>query len=172
MDRKTTLLAFFIVIGILTCYFINRSSSKVHPFLLNGSSTRSKPFLLSTGEYPLTVQFISDYPGVVNIIEKNDTLFLSGNTINNKRARYLYLDGYIQNVLLDSFTFVGRVNMYAGENCCDKIVKEGRWTFRRMENRTFFRLKERDDLCSCYTCCIYMDIHINEQDHEILSKLR
>jgi hypothetical protein len=148
MKKKVVIVAVLVLVGLIAYYFIN------------GLVAKQKPFLIKTGRFPLTVQFISDTPGVVDIIEKNDTLFLSGKTISADSSGYLYLSGYLQNVVLDSFNFVGKVNMFAFEKCCGKIEKEGMWTFRRMEDRTFFRLKERDNLCSCDTCCIYIDIHI------------
>jgi hypothetical protein len=151
MKKKFVIVAVLVLVGLIAYYFIN------------GLVAKQKPFLIKTGQYPLTVQFISDTPGVVNIVQKNDTLFLTGKTISNDSSGYLYLSGYLQNVVLDSFNFVGKVNIFASENCCGKIEKEGVWTFRRMEDRTFFRLKERDKLCSCDTCCIYMDIHTNQK---------
>ena len=152
MKKKVVIVAVLVLVGLIAYYFIN------------GLFAKQKPFLIKTGQYPLTVQFISDTPGVVNIVQKNDTLFLTGKTISNDSSGYLYLSGYLQNVVLDSFSFVGKVNMFASEKCCGKIEKEGVWTFRRMDNRTFFRIKERDSLCSCDTCCIYMDIHTNQRN--------
>lgn len=151
MKKKVVIVAVLVLVGLIAYYFIN------------GLFAKQKSFLIKTGQYPLTVQFISDTPGVVDIIEKNDTLFLTGKTISNDSSGYLYLDGYLQNVVLDSFSFIGTVNMFASEKCCGKIEKEGVWTFRRMDNRTFFRIKEREILCSCDTCCIYLDIHTNQK---------
>ena len=151
MKKKVVIVAVLVIIALIAYYFIN------------GLVAKQKPFLIKTGQFPLTVQFISDTPGVVNIVQKNDTLFLTGKTISNDSSGYLYLSGYLQNVVLDSFSFVGKVNMFASEKCCGKIEKEGVWTFRRMENKTFFRIKERDSLCSCDTCCIYLDIHTNQK---------
>jgi hypothetical protein len=150
MKKKFVIVAVLVLVGLIAYYFIN------------GLVAKQKPFLIKPGQYPLTVQFISDTPGVVDIVQKNDTLFLSGKTISNDSSGYLYLDGYLQDVVLDSFSFIGKINMFASEKCCGKIEREGVWTFRRMDNRTFFRLKERDSLCSCDTCCIYMDIHTNQ----------
>lgn len=151
MKKKVEIIAGIVLVGLIAYYFIN------------GLFAKQKPFLIKTGQYQLTVQFISDTPGLVNIIQKNDTLFLTGKTISNDSSGYLYLDGYLQDIVLDSFSFIGKVNMFASEKCCGKLEKEGVWTFRRMENRTFFRLKERDNLCSCDTCCIYLDIHTNQK---------
>ena len=121
---------------------------------------RQVPTLIEAGEYPLTVQFISDVPGLAKIINKNDTLFLRGKTISNDRSGFLYLDGYVKNIVLDSFVYVGNINMFAFKDCCDTINKKGVWTFRRTENRKFFRLKERETLCDEHVCQIYIDIHI------------
>ena len=151
MKKKVVIVAVLVLVGLIAYYFIN------------GLFAKQKPFLIKTGQFPLTVQFISDTQGVVNIVQKNDTLFLTGKTISNDSSGYLYLSGYLQNVVLDSFSFIGKINMFASEKCCGKIEKEGAWTFRRMEDRTFFRIKERDSLCSCDTCCIYIDIHTNQK---------
>jgi hypothetical protein len=129
-------------------------------FLIKIIFPSTEPYIIKEGNFPLTVQFISDTPGMANITKKNDTLFLSGKTISNDSIGYLYLDGYIETNLPDSFTLNGSIKMYAFERCCELIEKKGKWTFRRMENRNFFRLKERDSLCGCDTCCIYMDIHL------------
>jgi hypothetical protein len=119
-------------------------------------------FLIKAGRYPLTVQFISDTSGIVNITTNNDSLLINGSSYNSDSSRFIQLSGYIENNVNDSFTFVGKIYMYVSEGCCGLINKSGSWTFRRMENRTFFRLKERDDLCSCYTCCIYLDINLTK----------
>jgi hypothetical protein len=127
------------------------------------SSYKSKPYLIKSGSYPLTVQFISDTAGVVTLIDKNDTLFIEGFSQSLDSSGYINLSGHIENNVNDSFTFVGRINMFATQDCCGLIDKSGSWTFRRMEKRTFFRLKERDSLCSCDTCCIYLDIHLKDE---------
>jgi hypothetical protein len=108
----------------------------------------------------MTVQFISDTPGLVTIIQKNDSLYIQGSSISFDSSGYINLMGHIENNVNDSFTFVGRIKMFAFQDCCGLIDKTGSWTFRRMENRSFFRLKERDSLCSCDTCVIYLDIHL------------
>ena len=123
---------------------------------------QSKPFLIKGGSYPMTVQFISDTLGIVHITTNNDSLLINGSSYNSDSSRFIQLSGYIENNVNDSFIFVGKIYMYISEGCCGLINKTGSWTFRRMENRTFFRLKERDDLCDCYTCCIYLDIHLTK----------
>ena len=121
---------------------------------------KQEPKLIKAGEYPLTVQFISDVPGSVKITNKNDTLFLKGKTISNDSSGFLYLDGYVKNVVLDSFEYVGNINMFATKDYCDTINKTGVWTFRRTENRKFLRLKERETLCDERVTHFYVDIHI------------
>jgi len=121
---------------------------------------KQEPTLIKAGEYPLTVQFISDVPGSVKITNKNDTLFLKGKTISNDSSGFLYLDGYVKNAVLDSFEYVGNINMFATKDYCDTINKTGVWTFRRTENRKFFRLKERETLCDERVTHFYIDIHI------------
>ena len=121
---------------------------------------KQEPKLIKAGEYPLTVQFISVVPGSVKITNKNDTLFLKGKTISNDSSGFLYLDGYVKNVVLDSFEYVGNINMFATKDYCDTINKTGVWTFRRTENRKFLRLKERETLCDERVTHFYVDIHI------------
>jgi hypothetical protein len=136
--------------------------------LIGGSSwviikyyqNKQEPTLIKAGEYPLTVQFISDVPGSVLITKKNDTLFLKGKTISNDSSGFLYLDGYVKNIVLDSFEYVGNINMFATKDYCDTIHKTGIWTFRRIDNRKFFRLKERETLCDERVTHFYIDIHI------------
>lgn len=150
MKKKVVIVAVLVLVGLIAYY------------LINGLVAKQKPFIIKTGQYPLTVQFITDTPGVVNIVQKNDTLFLTGKTISNDSSGYLYLNGYLQNVVLDSFEYVGNINMFATKDYCDTINKTGVWTFRRTENRKFFRLKERETLCDERLTHFYIDIHINK----------
>lgn len=122
-------------------------------------TSKESPFLIKEGRYPMTVQFISDTTGFVNVIERNDSLLVEGSSISSDSSAYILMNGYINTNVPDSFQFIGRIKMFAFKECCGLIDKTGTWTFRRMDNRTFFRLKERDNLCSCDTCCIYLDIH-------------
>lgn len=127
-------------------------------YLIKTSDT--KPYIIKAGIYPMTVQFISDKPGNLNVRLLNDTLFAEGTSVSLDSSGYIYLKGHIENVVPDSFIYEGSIRMFASKNCCGLIERQGRWTFRRIEKRDFFRLKERDELCSCDTCCIYLDIHI------------
>jgi hypothetical protein len=148
MKKKVVIVAVLVLVGLIAYY------------LINGLVAKQKPFLIKTGQYPLTVQFITDTPGVVNIVEKNDTLFLTGKTISNDSSGYLYLDGYVKNIVFDSFEYVGNIHMFATKDYCDTINKTGIWTFRRIDNRKFFRLKERETLCNERVTHFYIDIHI------------
>jgi hypothetical protein len=124
---------------------------------------QATPFLIKEGTYPMTVQFVSDTPGFVNIVSRKDSLLLEGSSYSSDSSGYIQINGHIEENVPDSFQFVGTINMFAFQECCGLIDKTGKWTFRRMENRPFFRLKERDNLCSCDTCCIYLDIHTNKK---------
>ena len=123
-------------------------------------SKKNQPYLIEAGRYPMTVQFISDTPGFANITKQKDSLLLEGASYSIDNSGFINVYGKIKNIAPDSFIFVGNIKMFASKQCCGLINKTGSWTFRRMENRNFFRLKERDELCSCKTCCIYLDIHI------------
>jgi len=144
-----------ILISIILA-FIGVTSWVIIKYYLN----KQEPTFIKAGEYPLTVQFISDVPGSVKITNKNDTLFLKGKTISNDSSGFLYLDGYVKNDVLDSFEYVGNIHMFASKDYCDTINKTGVWTFRRTENRKFFRLKERETLCEERVTHFYLDIHI------------
>jgi hypothetical protein len=111
----------------------------------------------------MTVQFISDTPGFIDVTKRNDSLLLKGSSFSSDSSGYIHMNGHIYNNVTDSFKFIGRIKMFASERCCGLIDETGSWTFRRVANRTFFRLKERDNLCSCDTCCIYIDIHTKEK---------
>jgi hypothetical protein len=112
------------------------------------------------GKYPLTVQFISDSNGYVNVFKKNDSTFIKGQTVSKDSSGFLFLNGYLENITKDSFVYVGAIKMFS-PGCCGLIKKPGKWTFRRSANRKFFRLKEREALCDPYTCYYYIDIHVN-----------
>ena len=128
---------------IATTKIINRPSSIIAP-----------------GKYPLTVQFISDTPGYVNIFTKNDSTFIAGQTISNDSSGYLYLSGHLEEIVADLFVYVGAIKMFS-PGCCGVIKKPGKWTFRKIGNRRFFRLKEKEALCSLDTCYYYIDIRID-----------
>jgi hypothetical protein len=111
------------------------------------------------GQYPLTVQFISDTPGYVKVFTLNDTLRLEGQTISNDSSGFLFLKGYIENIVKDSFTYVGPIKIYY-KGCCGEVSKKGKWTFRKIGGRGFYRLKEREAICDPYICHYYIDIHL------------
>jgi hypothetical protein len=115
---------------------------------------------IKEGKYRFTCQFVNDKSGSVSVYSQNDTLFLNASTIAIDTASFVVMKGHIEKIEKDSFVFVGKIRTYAGDACCGYIVKNGAWTFRRMLNRNFYRLKERDSLCDCYTCCFYIDIHL------------
>lgn len=124
-------------------------------YLLN-----NKRHTITIGKYPLTVQLISDIPGFVEIYQNQDTLILKGQTISNDSSGFLYIDGTLSEIQTDSFKLSGIIDVKSIEQCCGRVTKKGNWTFRRTENRDFYRLKERDELCPCDKCCYYIDIHL------------
>jgi hypothetical protein len=95
-----------------------------------------------------------------NIRQLNNSRWSVEATIAIDTASFVVMKGHIEKIEKDSFVFIGKIRTYAGDACCGYIVKNGAWTFRRMLNRNFYRLKERDSLCDCYTCCFYIDIHL------------
>jgi hypothetical protein len=115
--------------------------------------------LIKEGTYGLSVQFVSDTLGIAKIESKNDTLFLEGSSLSFDSSGYVFMRGHLEEVVPDSFKFIGNINMYAFKKCCDTINITSAWTFRRMLNRSFYRLKERESLCDS-SCYIYLDIHL------------
>jgi len=143
---KKVIISFGLLFLILAGYYVSKTS-------------KESPFLIKEGRYPMTVQFISDTPGFVSVTERYDSLFLEGSSFSSDSSGYIHMNGHINMNVPDSFQFIGRIKMFAFKECCGLIDKTGEWTFRRMDNRTFFRLKERDKLCNYYTYCTYLDIH-------------
>lgn len=108
----------------------------------------------------MTIQFISDRPRFVNITARNDSLLIEGSSISLDSAGFIQINGCIEENVPDSFKFIGTISILALQDCFDLSDKTGTWTFTRMKDRPFFRLKERDSLCSCEKCRIYLDIHL------------
>jgi hypothetical protein len=141
------------ITGILIVVLLAIASYTAYYFYIHRSHT------MVPGKYGLSVQFVTDTLGVLHLVEKNDSLLLEGSSVSLDSSGYVYLSGYVTGVVPDSFVFHGNINLYAFDDCCGKINQTGSWTFRRMLNRSFYRLKERDTLCDCYKCCIYLDVH-------------
>jgi hypothetical protein len=114
---------------------------------------------ITEGTYGLSVQFVTDTLGIAKIQKKNDTLFLEGGSISLDSSGYVFIKGHLEEIVSDSFKFIGNINMFAFKDCCDTINLTSTWTFRRMLNRSFYRLKERESLCD-KSCYIYLDIHL------------
>lgn len=146
LKSKLSLLFFLLLTIVVFVYYIQKR-------------TNDNSSILKVGQYPLTVQFISDTPGYVNVFTLNDTLRLEGQTISNDSSGFLFLRGYIENIVKDSFTYVGPIKIYSN-GCCGVIRKKGKWTFRKIGGRKFYRLKEREAICDPYTCYYYIDIHL------------
>lgn len=130
--------------------------------LLSACIKNQNPEQQIIGNHKLNVQFISDVPGHITVIKNNDSLFMNGETWSNDSSASLGINGYLSNIYNDSFTFTGNIKI-TSMGCCGNIDKNNIWTFRKMEGRDFYRLKERDSLCACDTCCYYLDITPNNQ---------
>jgi hypothetical protein len=148
LKSKLTLLLFLLLAIVVLVFYIQKR-------------TNDNSSIIKVGQYPLTVQFISDTPGYVNIFTLNDTLRMEGQTISNDRSGYLFLKGYIENIVKDSFTYVGPIKIYS-DGCCGEVWKKGKWNFRKIGGRNFYRLKEREAICDPYTCYYYIDIHLSK----------
>lgn len=130
------------------------------PFVFSWTHVRKNG--IGVGEYSFSCQFVKDKKGLASIYSQHDSILLNASTIASDSASFVVMKGYIEKIEKDSFVFVGKIRAYAGDGCCGYITQEGVWTFRRMLNRNFYRLKERDNLCDCNTCCFYIDIHLKQ----------
>jgi len=133
------------------------TASLIFVILLSACIKNQNPEQQIIGKHKLNVQFISDVPGHITVIKTNDSLLMNGETWSNDSSASMRINGYLTNIFPDSFTFTGNIKI-TSMGCCGNIDKNNIWTFRKMEERFFYRLKERDSLCSCDTCCYYVDI--------------
>ena len=137
-----SILVMAILVSFIFYYFKKNSKHHIEP-----------------GIYGLSVQFVTDTLGIAKIQKKNDTLFLEGGSISLDSSGYVFIKGHLEEIVSDSFKFIGNINIFAFKDCCDTINLTSTWTFRRMLNRSFYRLKERESLCDT-SCYIYLDIHL------------
>jgi len=68
---------------------------------------QSKPFLIKGGSCAMTLQFISDPPGIVNIITSNDSLLIKGSSISSDSSGYIQINVHIEENVPGSFKLVG-----------------------------------------------------------------
>ena len=109
------------------------------------------------GSHTFGVQFIWDGYGTAKITEEEGVLKIKGEQYSNDKEEYVLLDGTI--IVIDdrSFRVEGHLKLFTKE-CCGLLDREINYTFRKTGKRKYYRLKEREELCSQYTCAYYLDI--------------
>ncbi len=109
------------------------------------------------GTHQFGVQFIWDGYGTAEIIEKDGALYIKGEQYSSDQEEYLLIDGTITVIDTRNFTYDGTLKLFT-KGCCGLLDRTVSYTFRKTGNRKYWRLKEREDLCSPYTCAYYLDI--------------
>ncbi|MGB5555813.1 MAG: hypothetical protein WBM83_14240 [Flavobacteriaceae bacterium] len=109
------------------------------------------------GTHKFGVQFIYDGYGTAEISVLEGELYLKGTQYSEDKEEYVLMEGKITVIDELNFTFEGDLKLFT-EGCCGLLDRKVSYTFRKTGNRKYYRLKERDDLCSQYTCAYYLDI--------------
>ncbi|WP_273567771.1 hypothetical protein [Maribacter halichondriae] len=109
------------------------------------------------GTHKFGIQFIYDGYGTAEISEVDGELYIKGSQYSEDKEEYVLLEGKITVIDERNFTVDGDLKLFT-EGCCGLLDRKVTYTFRKTGNRKYYRLKERDDLCSPYTCAYYLDI--------------
>lgn len=109
------------------------------------------------GKHDFGVQFIWDGYGTATITEEDGTLRIKGEQYSSSKEEYVLLEGTITILDARSISFDGHLKLFT-EGCCGLLDRRVTYTFRKTGNRKYWRLKDREDLCSQYTCAYYLDI--------------
>jgi len=110
------------------------------------------------GEHMFGVQFISDGYGSAEILRNDEgELVIFAEQYSKNKEEYVLLEGTIEVADDRNFTITGHLKLFT-EGCCGLLDRDVSYTFRKTGSRKYWRLKEREDLCSQYTCAYYMDI--------------
>lgn len=128
-------------------------------FTLSAQETNSsKAEEALIGEHKFGVQFIWDGYGSAVISRNEDgELVIQGEQYSNNKEEYVLLEGKITVADDRNFTITGHLKLFT-EGCCGLLDRDISYTFRKTGKRKYWRLKEREALCSQYTCAYYMDI--------------
>lgn len=109
------------------------------------------------GKHKFGVQFIWDGYGSA-IISKNGSLFeIQGEQYSNDGNEYCIINGLLKVVNSKTLKFTGNLKILTND-CCGLIDLDGDFTFVKTNNRKFWRLQERDELCDAHTCLYYLDL--------------
>lgn len=109
------------------------------------------------GTHKFGVQFIWDNYGTAEI---KPTKTENQYTIKGKQSHkneYTEIDGTLNAEKPNLLVFEGTIKIFTTD-CCGKIEKTGKFTFKKHKGRKFWRLQEFNSFCSQYTCAYYLDI--------------
>ena len=110
------------------------------------------------GEHMFGVQFIWDgYGSAVISRDEEGELVIKGAQYSSNQQEYVLLEGKVTVQDERVFTVTGHLKLFT-EGCCGLLDRNISYTFRKTGSRKYWRLKEREDLCSQYTCAYYLDI--------------
>lgn len=109
------------------------------------------------GKHMFGVQFIWDGYGTAEITDDNGILKIKGEQYSKDKEEYVFIDGTISVIDERNFTVKGHLKLFTKE-CCGLLDRDIDYTFRKIGSRKYYRLKEREELCSQYTCAYYLDI--------------
>jgi hypothetical protein len=84
-------------------------------------------------------------------------LHIKGEQYSTNKEEYVLLEGIITVIDERNLKIKGSLKLFT-EGCCGLLDREIDYTFRKMGNRKYWRLKERNDICDQYTCAYYLDI--------------
>ncbi len=121
------------------------------------NSTIAKTEKLLLGKHTFGVQFIWDGYGSATIKKENQFLKIIGTQYSKDKSEYVKMNGTIEIIDDQQFSFDGNIKIYT-KDCCDKIDKTGKFTFKKTGSRKYWRLQEFNMLCDIYTCAYYLDI--------------
>lgn len=109
------------------------------------------------GTHIFGVQFIYDGYGTAEITHEEGVLKIRGEQYSKNKEEFVLMDGTITIIDERNFIVKGHLKLFT-PGCCGLLDREIEYTFRKIGNRKYYRLKEREDLCSPYTCAYYLDI--------------
>lgn len=110
------------------------------------------------GKHKFGLQFIYDGYGTSEITKDEEgILHFTGEQYSNDKEEFVLLEGVVTVIDERNFTISGNLKLFT-KGCCGLLDRKIKYTFRKTGSRTYWRLKEREELCSEYTCSYYLDI--------------
>lgn len=113
---KKVIIAFGLLLFLLLAgYYVSKTSQEY-------------PLLIKKGRYAMTVQFISDIPGFVDITERNDSLQLEVSSFSSESSGNMHMNWNINTNVPVSYNFNGRIKIITFTKCCGLIDKTITWS--------------------------------------------